>query len=68
MQQRYDLSIQLKQNKLVPYKLFVQEFLRNPERYLRLGARPPRGVLLVSSAIDFSNGDYYFTTVSVTIM
>nr|CAB3450518.1 unnamed protein product [Digitaria exilis] len=25
----------------------IVEFLRNPERYLRLGARPPRGVLLV---------------------
>lgn len=25
----------------------AQEFLRNPDRYLRLGARPPRGVLLV---------------------
>jgi cell division protease FtsH len=24
-----------------------QEFLKNPERYSRLGARPPRGVLLV---------------------
>ncbi|KAF3322443.1 cell division protein FtsH3-like protein [Carex littledalei] len=24
------------------------EFLRNPERYVRLGARPPRSVLLVS--------------------
>ncbi|KAK1397740.1 hypothetical protein POM88_007603 [Heracleum sosnowskyi] len=26
----------------------IVEFLRNPERYLRVGARPPRGVLLVS--------------------
>uniref|UniRef100_A0ACD5Z1U6 Uncharacterized protein n=1 Tax=Avena sativa TaxID=4498 RepID=A0ACD5Z1U6_AVESA len=25
----------------------IVEFLRNPERYVRLGARPPRGVLLV---------------------
>ncbi|KAJ8747677.1 hypothetical protein K2173_013020 [Erythroxylum novogranatense] len=25
----------------------IVEFLRNPERYIRLGARPPRGVLLV---------------------
>nr|XP_043619779.1 ATP-dependent zinc metalloprotease FTSH 7, chloroplastic-like [Erigeron canadensis] len=25
----------------------IVEFLRNPERYTRLGARPPRGVLLV---------------------
>ncbi|KAJ4979352.1 hypothetical protein NE237_010132 [Protea cynaroides] len=25
----------------------IVEFLRNPDRYLRLGARPPRGVLLV---------------------
>ncbi|XP_078427502.1 ATP-dependent zinc metalloprotease FTSH 9, chloroplastic-like [Wolffia australiana] len=25
----------------------IVEFLRNPEKYLRLGARPPRGVLLV---------------------
>ncbi|GBG61944.1 hypothetical protein CBR_g26107 [Chara braunii] len=25
----------------------IVEFLRNPERYARLGARPPRGVLLV---------------------
>ncbi|KAG0484154.1 hypothetical protein HPP92_012238 [Vanilla planifolia] len=25
----------------------IVEFLRNPERYLRVGARPPRGVLLV---------------------
>lgn len=28
----------------------VQEFLRNPDKYVRLGARPPRGVLLVSVA------------------
>ncbi|KAH7542277.1 hypothetical protein FEM48_Zijuj02G0056500 [Ziziphus jujuba var. spinosa] len=26
----------------------IVEFLRNPDRYIRLGARPPRGVLLVS--------------------
>ena len=26
-----------------------QEFLRNPDRYVRVGARPPRGVLLVSN-------------------
>lgn len=26
----------------------AQEFLRNPDRYVRVGARPPRGVLLVS--------------------
>ncbi|KAK9124426.1 hypothetical protein Sjap_014028 [Stephania japonica] len=25
----------------------IVEFLRNPDRYIRLGARPPRGVLLV---------------------
>ncbi|CAI9106931.1 OLC1v1006180C1 [Oldenlandia corymbosa var. corymbosa] len=25
----------------------IVEFLKNPERYIRLGARPPRGVLLV---------------------
>lgn len=25
----------------------IVEFLRNPDRYMRLGARPPRGVLLV---------------------
>lgn len=25
----------------------LQEFLKNPERYTRLGARPPRGILLV---------------------
>ncbi|VAI59024.1 unnamed protein product [Triticum turgidum subsp. durum] len=25
----------------------IVEFLRNPEKYIRLGARPPRGVLLV---------------------
>lgn len=25
----------------------IVEFLRNPDRYTRLGARPPRGVLLV---------------------
>ncbi|KAJ9548202.1 hypothetical protein OSB04_020745 [Centaurea solstitialis] len=25
----------------------IVEFLRNPERYVRLGARPPRGVLLI---------------------
>ncbi|XP_051143522.1 ATP-dependent zinc metalloprotease FTSH 9, chloroplastic-like [Andrographis paniculata] len=25
----------------------IVEFLRNPERYIKLGARPPRGVLLV---------------------
>lgn len=29
----------------------MQEFLRNPDRYIRLGARPPRGVLLVRLAI-----------------
>lgn len=29
----------------------LQEFLRNPDRYVRLGARPPRGVLLVSQII-----------------
>lgn len=28
--------------------IFGQEFLRNPDRYVRVGARPPRGVLLVS--------------------
>lgn len=26
----------------------IVEFLRNPDRYIRVGARPPRGVLLVS--------------------
>lgn len=31
---------------------FSQEFLKNPEKYIRLGARPPRGVLLVRSATD----------------
>lgn len=32
----------------------LQEFLRNPDKYVRLGARPPRGVLLVSYIIWFS--------------
>ncbi|KAM3242561.1 hypothetical protein ACQJBY_054912 [Aegilops geniculata] len=31
----------------------IVEFLRNPEKYIRLGARPPRGVLLVSSAFIY---------------
>ncbi|AQK73143.1 ATP-dependent zinc metalloprotease FTSH 7 chloroplastic [Zea mays] len=46
----------------------IVEFLRNPERYIRLGARPPRGVLLVGSANAFSNGNYCLTIVFVTIM
>lgn len=38
---------------MILYLLFLlQEFLRNPERYIRLGARPPRGVLLVSLTFE----------------
>lgn len=34
---------------LFNFLLFIaQEFLRSPDKYTRLGARPPRGVLLVS--------------------
>ncbi|KAJ8769251.1 hypothetical protein K2173_001841 [Erythroxylum novogranatense] len=31
----------------------IVEFLRNPERYIRLGARPPRGVLLLEKPSSF---------------
>lgn len=34
----------------------LQEFLRNPDKYIRLGARPPRGVLLVSFKFDIVVG------------
>nr|XP_025609867.1 ATP-dependent zinc metalloprotease FTSH 9, chloroplastic isoform X2 [Arachis hypogaea] len=30
----------------------IVEFLRNPDRYIRLGARPPRGVLLEMDGFD----------------
>ncbi|AQK54026.1 ATP-dependent zinc metalloprotease FTSH 7 chloroplastic [Zea mays] len=46
----------------------IVEFLRNPERYVRLGARPPRGVLLVGFANAISNGNYCLTIVFVTIL
>ena len=47
----------------------LQEFLRNPDKYVRLGARPPRGVLLVSQIILFhvdSTVSYVFVMVYKT--
>ncbi|RXH84756.1 hypothetical protein DVH24_033040 [Malus domestica] len=44
----------------------IVEFLRNPDKYIRLGARPPRGVLLVECIIPKDNGShlekYYLST------
>lgn len=37
---------------------FGQEFLRNPDRYIRVGARPPRGVLLVSFSKDWGKNKH----------
>ncbi|PWZ20630.1 hypothetical protein Zm00014a_027119 [Zea mays] len=36
----------------------IVEFLRNPERYIRLGARPPRGVLLIDAVAKSRDSRY----------
>ncbi|XP_047157615.1 ATP-dependent zinc metalloprotease FTSH 9, chloroplastic-like isoform X2 [Vigna umbellata] len=36
----------------------IVEFLRNPDRYVRLGARPPRGVLLIDAVAKSRDGKF----------
>ncbi|KAK6235002.1 hypothetical protein SCA6_010339 [Theobroma cacao] len=36
----------------------IVEFLRNPDRYIRLGARPPRGVLLIDAVAKSRDGKF----------